>query len=80
MKGEGIYELYRREEEAAEQRRKPQPAQTGLRLEVTGGGGGTEQIVAEGTDWGEFGAPRGDDRVFILRRADRKLCSAANAD
>jgi len=28
MKDEGIYELYRREEEAAEQRRKPQPAQT----------------------------------------------------
>ena len=28
MKGEGIYELYRQEEEAAEQRRKPQPAQT----------------------------------------------------
>jgi len=51
------------------------PEGDGLRLEVTGGGGGTEQIVAEGTDWGEFGAPRGDDRVFILRRADRKLCS-----
>jgi hypothetical protein len=28
MKGEGIYELYCQEEEAAEQRRKPQPAQT----------------------------------------------------
>jgi hypothetical protein len=56
------------------------PEGDGLRLEVTGGGGGTDQIVAEGTDWGEFGAPGGDDRVFILRRADRKLCSAANAD
>jgi hypothetical protein len=30
----------------------------------------------EGTDWGEFGAP--DDRVFLLRRADRKLCEAAS--
>jgi len=50
------------------------PEDSGLRLEVTGGGGGTDQIVAEGTDWGEFGAPGGDDRVFILQRADRKLC------
>ena len=50
------------------------PEGSGLRLEVTGGGGGTDQIVAEGTDWGEFGAPGSDDRVFILRRADRKLC------
>ena len=43
-----------------------------LRLEITGGGGGTDQFVAEGTDWGEFGAPGNDDRVFILRRADRQ--------
>jgi phage terminase large subunit-like protein len=28
MKGEGIFELYRREPEAAEQRRKPQPTKT----------------------------------------------------
>jgi hypothetical protein len=28
MNGEGIFELYRRHAEAAEQRRKPQPAQT----------------------------------------------------
>ena len=28
MKGEGIFELYRREAEAAEQRRKPQPTKT----------------------------------------------------
>ena len=28
IKGQGIYEPYSREEEAAEQRRKPQPAQT----------------------------------------------------
>jgi hypothetical protein len=48
-----------------------------LRLEVTGGGGGTDQIVVEGSDWGRFGTPGGGDRVFILRRADRKLCNAA---
>ena len=51
-----------------------------LRLEVTGGGGGTDRIVAEGTDWGEFGAPGGDDRVFILRPADRKLCNRADVN
>jgi len=28
MKGEGIYELYRQQAKAAEQRSKPQPAQT----------------------------------------------------
>ena len=28
MKGEGIFELYRQQEEAAAQRSKPQPAQT----------------------------------------------------
>jgi hypothetical protein len=28
MKGEGIFELYHREAEAAEQRRKPQPTKT----------------------------------------------------
>jgi hypothetical protein len=54
------------------------PEGDGLRLEVTGGGGGTDQIVAEGTDWGTFGGPGSDDRVFILRRADRKLCDAAS--
>ena len=56
------------------------PEGDGLRLEVTVGGGGTDQIVAEGTDWGMFGKPGGGDRVFILRRADRKLCNAANAN
>ena len=56
------------------------PAGDGLRLEVTGGGGGTDQIVAEGIDWGTFGGPGSDDRVFILRRADRKLCDAAIAN
>ena len=56
------------------------PEGDGLRLETTDGGGGTDQIVVEGTDWGEFGTPCGDDRVFILRRADHKLCDAANAN
>lgn len=28
------------------------PEGSGLRLEITGGGGGTDQIVAEGSDWG----------------------------
>jgi hypothetical protein len=54
------------------------PEGSGLLLEITGGGGGTDQIVAEGTDWGEFGAPGGDDRVFLLRRADPTLCKAAS--
>jgi len=56
------------------------PEGDGLRLEVTGGGGGTDQIVVEGTDWGMFGTPDSGDRVFILRRADRKLCNAANSN
>ena len=56
------------------------PEGDGLRLEVTAGGGGTDQIVAEGTDWGTFGGPGSDDRVFILRRADRKHCDAAIAN
>jgi len=56
------------------------PEGSGLRLQITGGGGGTDQIVAEGTDWGEFGARGGDDRVFILRRAERKLCNRAGAN
>ena len=56
------------------------PEGSGLRLRITGGGGGTDQIVAEGTDWGEFGARGGDDRVFILRRAERKLCNRAGAN
>ena len=51
-----------------------------MRLEVTAGGSGTDQIVAEGTDWGMFGGPGSDDRVFILRRADRKLCNRADAN
>ena len=56
------------------------PEGGGLRLEVTAGGSGTDQIVAEGTDWGTFGEPGGDDRLFILRRADRKFCDAAIAN
>ena len=56
------------------------PEGDGLRLEMTGGGGGTDQIVVEGSDRGELGTPGGDDRVFILRRADRKLCNAATAN
>ena len=56
------------------------PEGDGLRLQITGGGGGTDQIVAEGTDWGEFGAPHSDDRVFKLRRADRRLCNMADAN
>ena len=56
------------------------PEGDGLRLQITGGGGGTDQIVAEGTDWGMFGGPGSDDRVFILRRANRKLCDAAIAN
>jgi hypothetical protein len=42
------------------------PEGSGLRLKITGGGG-TDQIVAEGSDWGEFGKPGDDDRVFLLR-------------
>ena len=54
------------------------PAGDGLKLQVTGGGGGTDQIAVEGSkDFGEFGGPGSDDRVFILPRADRKLCDAA---
>ena len=56
------------------------PEGDGLRLEVTGGGGGTDQIVVEGSDWGKFGTPGGDDTVFILRRADRQLCNAVTAN
>ena len=56
------------------------PEGDGLRLEITDGGGGTDQIVVEGTDWGEFGTPCCDDRVFILRRADRRLCNMADAN
>ena len=51
------------------------PRGDGLRLEVTGGGGGTDEIAVEGEkDFGQFGAPGGDDRVFVLSPADRKLC------
>jgi hypothetical protein len=47
-----------------------------LRLEVTGGAG--SDIHAEGEkDFGEFGGPGTDDRVFILPRGDRKTCDAA---
>ena len=49
-----------------------------LRLDVTGGGGGTNQIAVEGRkDFAQFGAAGNDDRVFVLSRANRKLCSNA---
>lgn len=52
------------------------PRGDALRLEITGGP--TSTIHAEGErDFGEFGGPGGDDRVFVLPRADRKLCDAA---
>ena len=52
------------------------PRGDALRLEVTGGAG--SDIHAEGEkDFGAFGAPGSDDRVFILPRADRTLCDAA---
>jgi hypothetical protein len=52
------------------------PRGDALRLEVTGGPG--SDIHAEGEkDFGEFGAPGSDDRVFILSRGDRAMCDAA---
>lgn len=52
------------------------PRGDALRLEVTGGAG--SDIHAEGEkDFGEFGGPGTDDRVFILPRGDRKTCDAA---
>ena len=47
-----------------------------LRLAVTGGPG--SDIHTEGEkDFGTFGAPGSDDRVFLLPRSDRKICDAA---
>lgn len=55
------------------------PAGHALKLEVKDRGGPGNQIAVEGEKGvGEFGAAGGDDRVFILPRADRKLCDAAN--
>lgn len=52
------------------------PRGDALRLEVIGGAG--SDIHAEGEkDFGSFGAPGSDDRVFLLPRADRKLCDTA---
>ena len=52
------------------------PRGDALRLEVTGGTG--SDIHAEGEkDFGEFGGPGTDDRVFILPHGDRKTCDAA---
>jgi hypothetical protein len=52
------------------------PRGDALRLTVTGGAG--SDIHAEGEkDFGEFGGPGTDDRVFLLRRGDRKTCDAA---
>ena len=49
------------------------PSGDSLRLEVTGGA--ASEIHAEGEkDFGAVGAPGSDDRVFILPRAERKLC------
>jgi len=57
------------------------PSGTGLRLEVESGGGGTDHLVIEGAkDFAEFGGPGSDDRVFLLPRADRKLCDASTAN
>jgi len=54
------------------------PRGDALRLEVSGGA--DSDIHAEGEkDFGEFGGPGTDDRVFILPRADRKACDAAFA-
>jgi hypothetical protein len=56
------------------------PDRDALRLQVIGGGGGTDSIVVEGAaGFGKFGAPGSDDRAFILPRADRKLCNSAVA-
>ena len=52
------------------------PRGDALRLEVLGGEG--SDIHVEGLkDFGTFGRVGSDDRVFILPRADRKLCEAA---
>jgi len=52
------------------------PRGKALRLEVSGGRG--SDIHAEGEkDFGTFGAPGSDDRVFLLPRGDRKICDAA---
>lgn len=59
------------------------PAAGALRLDVVNRGGTTraeDQIALEGeTDSVGFGKPDGDDLHFVLARADRKLCDAANA-
>jgi len=52
------------------------PRGEALRLEVTGGRG--SDIHTEGEkDFGTFGAPGSDDRVFLLPRGDRAVCDAA---
>ena len=49
------------------------PRGNALRMEVAGDG-----IHAEGDkDFGEFGGPGSDDRVFILFHSNRKLCDTA---
>ena len=51
------------------------PRGDALRLEVLGGKG--SDIHVEGlNDFGTFGEVGSDDRVFLLPRADRKLCEA----
>lgn len=52
------------------------PRGDALRLQVTGGAG--SDIHTEGEkDFGTFGAPGSDDRVFLLPRGDRAVCDAA---
>jgi len=41
---------------------------------------GQELFCKAAADQGEFGAPHSDDRVFKLRRADRRLCNMADAN
>jgi len=51
------------------------PRGEALRLEITGGK--DSDIHAEGEkDFGSFGGPGSDDRVFILPRTDRKICDS----
>lgn len=55
------------------------PQGANLKLDVTGGGGGTDAIVVDnGDDFPTFGAPGSDDRVFVLPPADRKICDAVS--
>jgi hypothetical protein len=53
------------------------PQGDALRLDVVGGAGGgsDSQIAVEGgKDFGEFGGPGSDDRVFVLRHVNSRVC------